>query len=98
MNTTIITAQDVTMVASSITNKPTEEIRSETRKASVVAIRDICFKICKDHLFMVQHDIAEYFGRNRSSIAHGLNRVEKNLEKRPQYRKLYNAILQKLDI
>jgi chromosomal replication initiation ATPase DnaA len=98
MKTTIITPYVVTMVASSITNKPAEEIRSETRKASVVAIRDICFKICKDHLFMVQHDIAEYFGRNRSSIAHALNRVDRNLDKRPQYRKLYNAIIEKLDL
>jgi phage regulator Rha-like protein len=47
---------------------------------------------------MVQHDIAEYFGRNRSSIAHALNRVDRNLDKRPQYRKLYNAIIEKLDL
>lgn len=98
MNTTIITAQDVTMAASSITNKSVDDIRSETRKASVVAIRDICFKICKENLFMVQDDIAEYFGRNRSSIAHALNRVDLNLANRPNYLNLYHAILKKLDL
>jgi len=98
MKTTIITPYVVTMVASSITKKPADEIRSETRKASVVAVRDICYKICKEHLFMVQSDIAKYFGRNRSSIAHALSRVDKNLGKRPQYLKLYNAIIEKLDL
>lgn len=98
MKTTIITPYVVTMVASTITNKPAEKIRSETRQASVVAVRDICFKICKEHLFMVQSDIAKYFGRNRSSIAHALSRVDRNLEKRPQYRKLYDAIIEKLEL
>lgn len=98
MKTTIITPYVVMMVASSITNKPADQIRSNTRQASIVAVRDICYKICRDHLFMVQSDIAEYFVRNRSSIAHALSRVDRNLEKRPQYLKLYNAIIEKLDL
>ena len=71
---------------------------SETRKASVVAARDICFKICKDHLFMVQDEIGDYFNKNRSSVAHGLRRVDKNLTKHPQYKKRYDTIIERLEL
>jgi len=47
---------------------------------------------------MVQDDIARYFSKNRSSIAHALNRVDFNLSQRPEYQKLHDAILNKLNL
>ena len=98
MKIKIITPKEVALVASSISKKPIEQIRSQTRKASVVAVRDICFKICKEKLGMVQDDIAEYFGKNRSSIAHGLQRADRKISKLPQYQKLHDAILNNLKL
>tara|TARA_R100000149_G_scaffold59391_1_gene28409 strand:+ start:1463 stop:1759 length:297 start_codon:yes stop_codon:yes gene_type:complete len=98
MRNTIITPSDVCLNTATVFNKNTSQLMSETRKASVVAARDICFKICKDHLFMVQDEIGKYFNKNRSSIAHGLRRADRNLSKHPQYRKRYDTIIERLEL
>lgn len=98
MKIKITTTKDVASIASSISQIPIEELRSQTRRSSVVAVRDICFKICKEQLNMVQDDIARYFSKNRSSIAHALTRVDFNLSQRPEYQKLHDAILNKLNL
>lgn len=81
----IITPNIVVEIASDIANKSAEDIFDSNRLASNVAIRDLCIKICKDDLNMVDRDIAEVFKRDRSSITYALKRVEVNLSKRNQY-------------
>lgn len=73
-------------------------IRGASRRARVVAIRDLCFKVCKDHLFMSDREIAFAFGKERSSVTIGLKRVKDNLENREQYRLMLSALERSLGL
>ena len=73
-------------------------IRGNSRRARVVAIRDLCFKICKDHLFMSDREIAVSFSKERSSVTIALKRVENNLEKRKQYRLMLSTLEGSLEL
>jgi chromosomal replication initiation ATPase DnaA len=93
-----ITPKKVLETASEITEKPIDKILDSNRFASNVAVRDLCFKICKDHLGMVDRDIADFFQRDRSSITYGLKRVEKNLARTNQYKAMYENIKERLKL
>ena len=94
----IITPKDVVDAASEVTEKTIESIVDSNRLASNVAVRDLCFKICKDHLDMVDRDIAEFFKRDRSSITYALKRVEINLDRLNQYQAVYENIKERLGL
>jgi chromosomal replication initiation ATPase DnaA len=94
----IITPQDVVKAASEITDKPVDSIVDSNRFASNVAVRDLCYKICKEDLDMVDRDIAEVFRKDRSSVTYALKRVEKNLSKLSQYSSIHKNIKERLMI
>ena len=94
----IITPQDVINAASEITEKPIDSIIDSNRLASNVAVRDLCYKICKEDLDMVDRDIADVFRKDRSSVTYALKRVEKNLSKLSQYPSILKNIKERLTL
>ena len=94
----IITPQAVLEAASEVTEKPIDKILDSNRLASNVSVRDLCFKICKENLDMVDRDIADFFKRDRSSVTYGLKRVEKNLARLNQYQAIFENIKERLKL
>lgn len=88
----------IVKAASKISGKPMNLIRSKTRVASVVLIRDLCIKLCKETGILTDRDISPYFNRDRSTITHALSRVEDNLEQLEQYRIMLDDIKNELNI
>jgi chromosomal replication initiation ATPase DnaA len=94
----IIRPSNVIITAAKLFDKPQKIIRGSSRRASVVAIRDLCFKVCKDHLFMSDREIALAFGKERSSVTIALMRVNKNLAKRNQYQVMLAELEKELEL
>lgn len=88
----LLSPQAIIKAASVISGKPINVIRGSSRASSVVAVRDLCIKLCKDYLCVADRDIAVSFGKDRSSICIALKRVEKNLDQRDQYRLLLELV------
>lgn len=76
----LLNPQTIIRAASIVSGKPINVIRGNSRASSVVAVRDICIKLCKDYLCVADRDIAASFGKDRSSICIALKRVEKKSE------------------
>ena len=98
MKTKILNPQTIIRAASIISGKPINVIRGSSRASSVVAVRDLCIKLCKDYLFVADRDIAAAFGKDRSSVCIALKRVEKNLDQRDQYRLLLELVKGELEL
>tara|TARA_R110002153_G_C13329738_1_gene497867 strand:+ start:4911 stop:5207 length:297 start_codon:yes stop_codon:yes gene_type:complete len=98
MKTKILNPQIIIKAASIISGKPINVIRGKSRASSVVAVRDLCIKLCKDNLFVADRDIAVPFGKDRSSVCIALKRVEKNLDQREQYRLLLDQVKGELNL
>mgnify|MGYP003643430369 CR=1 FL=1 len=94
----LLTPHSITTAASKITGKPVNVIRGATRVSSIVSVRDLCFKICKENMTVCDRDLAPYFNRERSTIRYALIRVEKNLAASNQYQLMYELIKEELGL
>ena len=93
-----ITNHTIISAAVKVTGKPANVLRGASRNSSVVAVRNLCFKIAKDHLFLADRDIAIAYNRDRSAVTYALKHVEKKLEERPQYKLMLQEIEQELGL
>lgn len=98
MKTKLLTTYDIIEAVASITGKPAKVLRGASKVASVVAARNLCYKIAKEQLYLSDKEIAKSFSRDRSSVTYSLRKVEKDIEERPNYRLAYKLIQQKLGI
>ena len=95
---TLLSPHTITQAASVISGTPINVIRGRSRAASVVAVRDLCIKICKDHVFSADREIAVAFGKERSTVCVVLKRVKKNLLLRNQYRLMLELVEEELGL
>ncbi len=98
METKLLNTFAIIKAAESVTGKPVKEIRGSTRVASVVAVRNLCYKVAKEQLNLADRDIAASFGRDRSAVTHSLKQVEKHLAQRANYRVLLSLIEEELGL
>lgn len=87
-----LTTYQILEAASRITGIPVRVISGSRRTTELVYIRDACFALAKEHLCKTDHSIARAFGRDRSTITHGLQRHKARMEDMKFYQNLYKAI------
>ena len=88
----ILTTYQILEAASRVTNVPVRVISGSRRTTELVFIRDACFALAKEHLCKTDHSISKSFGRDRSTITHGIRRHEERMSDNVFYQRLYNAI------
>ena len=88
----------ITSAASKVSSIPIGVIRGKSRVGSVVAVRDLCLKLCKENMFTCDRDLGLYFNRQRSSISYALIRVEDHLDQSLQYQLMLQMIKEELGI
>lgn len=98
METKLIKTSTIIRAATIVTGKPSNIIRGPSRVASVVAVRNLCYKIAKEYLFLADRDIASSFNRDRSAITYSLKRVEQDLEQQNNYRVMLRMIKEELGL
>jgi chromosomal replication initiation ATPase DnaA len=92
MKTKILNIDAIINAAQKVTGKSSKAIKSPTRLASVVAARNLCYKIAKERLYLADRDIALSFNRDRSAVTYSLKRVDSDLETQKNYRLTLEAI------
>tara|TARA_R110002050_G_scaffold86670_2_gene184033 strand:+ start:1013 stop:1309 length:297 start_codon:yes stop_codon:yes gene_type:complete len=98
MKTKLLNTFAIIKAAEKVTGKPAKVIRGSTRVASVVAVRNLCYKVAKEQLNLADRDIAASFGRDRSAVTHSLKRVEMDLAQRGNYRVMLSLIQEELGL
>ena len=87
-----LTTYQILEAASRVTKTPVKVISGSRRTTELVFIRDACFALAKEHLCKTDHSIGRAFGRDRSTVTHGMQRHKERMLDNPFYRKLYNSI------
>jgi len=98
MKTKLLSISAIINAAQKVTGKSAKSIRSSTRLASVVAARNLCYKIAKEQLFLADRDISASFNRDRSAVTYSLKRVEQDLEQQKNYRVTLSLIEKELKL
>ncbi len=98
LKTKLINNFTIINAASKVTGKPQKILRGASRHNSVVLVRNLCYKIAKDHLYLSDQEISRAFNRDRSSVTYSLKQTEKKLSERPQYRNMLQAIEEELGL
>ena len=98
MKTKLVTTSAIIQAAAKVTGKPSKIIRGASRVASVVAARNLCYKIAKDYIFLADRDIAASFNRDRSAITYSLKRVEQDLDQQKNYRLTLQMVKEELEL
>mgnify|MGYP000203186401 CR=1 FL=1 len=98
MKTKLLNINAIINAAQKVTGKSSKAIKSPTRLASVVAARNLCYKIAKEQLFLADRDIAVSFNRDRSAVTYSLKRVEQDLDQQENYRVMLSLINKELGL
>jgi chromosomal replication initiation ATPase DnaA len=98
MKTKLLNINAIINAAQKVTGKSSKSIKSPTRLASVVAARNLCYKIAKEQLFLADRDIAVSFKRDRSAVTYSLKRVEQDLDQQENYRVMLSLINKELGL
>ena len=96
--TKLINNHTIINAAERVTGKPQKILRGRSRVNSVVLIRNLCYKIAKDHLYLTDAEIARSFNRDRSAVTYALKHIEAKLKERPQYHNTLKAIEEELGL
>lgn len=98
LKTKLINNHTIINAASKITGKPQKILRGTSRQNSVVLVRNLCYKIAKDHLYLSDKEISRSFSRDRSAVTYALKHTDTKLKDRPQYRNMLQAIEEELGL
>lgn len=94
----ILNTHSIIASVAAVTGKPYRVITGSSRVASIVAARNLCYKIAKEHLYLADRDIASSFNRDRSAVTYSLKRVEQDLIERNSYRMTLEVVKEVLGL
>lgn len=94
----LLTKSSIIRAASKISGLSEGLIRGSSRVNTLVLVRNLCYKIAKDHLYLSDREIARSFAKDRSSVTYALKETDKKLEERKQYRILLRLIEEELGL
>jgi len=88
----IVTIKELLDVAAEVTGCDRKKLSSSCRKAELVIVRDACYALAKQYMSRTDASISEAFGRDRSTISHGMKRHYERMDEDRFYRNIYNKI------
>lgn len=78
-----ITPEYIIETVSATTGISVDEIKNESRTTEIVNARFVCFYLMRTYLFMTYKAIGKVFGKDHSSVIHGLKIVNEQWENIP---------------
>ncbi len=92
----LLTIDEVGIFASELFDYSIEEIKGESRKHNVVWCRGFIIKFSKEELRLTDSKIADYIGRDRSTVTYSYTKFNNTIEEKPYLANQYKQF--KIDL